>query len=110
MAPCIDSADVCIVGGGVVGCALAYQLGRLGLDVVVLDRGQLGGGSTARNAGGVRQQFSTEINVRLQMRSVSMLDSFKDEVGTSAEFRQIGYLLLFSTLAQVADFRSQLAM
>jgi sarcosine oxidase, subunit beta len=101
----VETADVAIVGGGVMGCSLAYHLARKGVDVLVLERGQLGSGSTARNAGGVRQQFSSEVNVRIGMRSVAMLKGFEEEVGVPADFRQVGYLMLLTRRQDVEDFR-----
>jgi sarcosine oxidase, subunit beta len=100
----LEAADVAIVGGGVMGCSLAYHLARRGVDVVLLERGQLGSGSTARNAGGVRQQFSSEVNVRIGMRSVEMLSRFEAEIGVPADFRQVGYLMLLTRPQEVEDF------
>ena len=100
----MEAADVAIVGGGVMGCSLAYHLARRGVDVVLLERGQLGSGSTARNAGGVRQQFSSEVNVRIGMRSVEMLKRFEAEIGVPADFRQVGYLMLLTRPQEVEDF------
>jgi sarcosine oxidase subunit beta len=100
----LETADVAIVGGGVMGCSLAYHLARRGVDVVLLERGQLGSGSTARNAGGVRQQFSSAVNVRIGMRSVAMLKHFEEEVGVPADFRQVGYLMLLTRPQEVEDF------
>ena len=101
----METADVAIVGGGVMGCSLAYHLSRAGVDVVVLERAELGSGSTARNAGGVRQQFSSEVNIRIGMRSVAMLKNFEQEVGVPADFRQVGYLMLLTRPQEVEDFR-----
>ncbi len=105
-----ETADAVIVGGGVIGCSIAYHLARAGLRVTLCERGELGAQSTGRCAGGVRQQFSSETNVRIGQLSVGMLQRFEEEVGTPAGFRQIGYLLLLSTEEQVASFRRQLAM
>ena len=101
----METADAVIAGGGVMGCALAYQLARRGVDVVLLEREQLGSQSTARCAGGVRQQFSSETNVRLQMLAVRLLQEFHEETGGHADFRQVGYLFLLSLPDQVRDFR-----
>ena len=105
-----ETAEAAIVGGGVVGCALAYQLARRGLDVVLLERAELGSQSTGRCAGGVRQQFSGEVNVRLQRLAVRLLTSFSEETGGHADFRQIGYLFLLTRPEQVADWRGMLGM
>jgi sarcosine oxidase subunit beta len=101
---------VVIAGGGVMGCALAYQLARRGLGVVLLERAELGSQSTARCAGGVRQQFSNEANVRLQRLAVKLLKGFEEELGSPADFRQVGYLFLLTTPEEVGDFRARLEM
>lgn len=105
-----ETADAAIVGGGVVGCALAFQLARRGLKVVLMERAELGSQSTARCAGGVRQQFSGEVNVRLQRLAVRLLQHFHEETGGHADFRQIGYLFLLTTPEEVTDWRRYLAM
>jgi sarcosine oxidase subunit beta len=106
----MESADVVIAGGGIMGCALAYQLARRNVDVVLIERETLGSQSTGKCAGGVRQQFSTEPNVRLQRMSVKMLEAFEQDTGHPADFRQIGYLFLFTQPQQVEDFRHNMDM
>ncbi len=105
-----ETADAVIVGGGIMGCALAYQLARRGLDVALLERDELGSQSTGRCAGGVRQQFSDEANVRLQQLAVSMFKDFHEETGGHADFRQIGYLFLLTRPEQIAEWRGMLDM
>jgi sarcosine oxidase subunit beta len=80
------------------------------VDVLLLERAELGSQSTGKCAGGVRQQFSNEPNVQLQRMSVRMLEQFEQEVGHPADFRQIGYLFLLSQPSQVEDFRKNLEM
>lgn len=106
----MESADVVIVGGGISGCALAYQLAKRKVDVVLLERETLGSQSTGKCAGGVRQQFSTEDNVRVMRLSVKLLESFEQETGHPADFRQIGYLFVFTQPQQVEDFRRNMEM
>ena len=106
----MESADVVIVGGGVMGCALAYQLARREVDVLLLERETLGSQSTGRCAGGVRQQFSMEANVRLQRLSVQLFENFEQETGHPADFRQIGYLFVLTLPQQVEDFRHNMEM
>ena len=106
----MESADVVIVGGGISGCALAYQLAKRKVDVVLLERETLGSQSTGKCAGGVRQQFSTEDNVRVMRLSVKLLESFEQETGHPADFRQIGYLFVFTQPQQVEDFRHNMDM
>jgi len=106
----VESADVVIVGGGIMGCALAYQLARRDVDVLLLERETLGSQSTGRCAGGVRQQFSMEANVRLQRLSVQLFENFEQETGHPADFRQIGYLFVLTLPQQVEDFRHNMEM
>ncbi|HET7876830.1 MAG TPA: FAD-binding oxidoreductase [Methylomirabilota bacterium] len=110
MGQAVETADAVIVGGGVVGCALAYQLAKRGVKVVLLERADLGSQSTGRCAGGVRQQFSTETNVRLQRLAVRLLLDFHEETGGHADFRQVGYLFVLTSHEHVDDFRAMLDM
>jgi sarcosine oxidase subunit beta len=106
----MNTADAVIVGGGVMGCSLAYQLARRGLQVSLFERAELGSQSTGKCAGGVRQQFSSEVNVRVQMLAVRLLREFEEETGTPADFRQIGYMFVLSEPRLVEDFKALLAM
>src|SRR5436853_5487505 len=101
------TADVVIIGGGCMGASVAYHLARRGItDVVVLEREKmLGTGSTGRNAGGVRHQFSNEANIRLSIESIALLERFADQVGHPIDFHQDGYLFLLSSAASVETFR-----
>jgi sarcosine oxidase subunit beta len=106
------SADVVIVGGGCMGASVAYHLARRGVtDVVVVEREQmLGTGSTGRNAGGVRHQFSNEANIRLSLESIALLERFADEVGQPIDFHQDGYLFLLARDSSVDTFRRNVAL
>jgi sarcosine oxidase subunit beta len=104
------TADVAIVGGGAIGCSLAYYLARGGLRAVVLEREALGSGSTSRCAGGVRQQFSTEVNIRLGQRSIAILRALPQEVGFDPAYRPIGYLLLATTEARGEALEAEVAL
>ncbi len=106
----MESADVVIAGGGITGCALAYQLSKRNVDVLLVERATLGSQSTGKCAGGVRQQFSSEGNVQLQRMSVSMLERFDEEIGHPADFRQIGYLFVLTQPQQVEDFHHNMEM
>jgi len=107
----VSSADVVIVGGGVIGASIAYHLSVRGAGrIVVLERDRLGYGSTGKNAGGIRLQFSTEVNVRLSQRALPRLEAFKDEMGIDPQLRQVGYLLLITEERDVAPFERSLAL
>jgi sarcosine oxidase subunit beta len=80
-----------------MGCSLAYHLARAGRRVVVIDRGKIGQGATAACAGGIRAQFSTEVNIRIGMEAKRVLKNFVAETGQTADFRQVGYLFLLTT-------------
>jgi sarcosine oxidase subunit beta len=106
------SAEVVIVGGGCMGASVAYHLARLGAtNVVLLEREKmLGTGSTGRNAGGVRHQFSNEANIRLSLESIGLLERFADDVGHPIDFHQDGYLFLLSSQASVETFERNVAL
>src|ERR1700684_933874 len=93
-----DRAEIVIIGAGIMGLAIAYHLARLGLtDIVVVDRGYLGGGASGRNGGGVRAQWSSEANVRLMQESIRMCREFANEMKINVWFRQGGYLFISRT-------------
>lgn len=98
-------ADVVIIGGGVMGVSTAYHLVRSGVErVVLLERDELGEGSTARSAGGVRALFSDEINIALGLRSLETFERFGEEFGQEIDLHQVGYLFLLESDADVAVF------
>jgi sarcosine oxidase subunit beta len=90
------TADVVIVGGGVVGASAAYHLAAAGAGrVVVLERADhLAAGSTGACAGGFRYQFSSEVNVRLSQASVPMITRFTEQHGLPLDVAEDGYLFL----------------
>jgi sarcosine oxidase subunit beta len=92
----MSTAEVIIVGGGVVGASVAYHLAARGTgDVLVLDRGAREGcGSTGRATGGFRAQFGTRVNVELSLLSREKLMRFREETGVDPGFRQCGYLFV----------------
>jgi sarcosine oxidase subunit beta len=105
------TASVVIIGGGVVGCSIAYHLARRGQrDVVVLERETVGSGTTSKAAGGIRAQFSTETEIRFSLESLRVLQSFKDEFGVDPGFKQIGYLFLISDEKDLHGFETRIAL
>jgi len=102
-----NTADIVIIGGGVMGASAAYHLAKRGAkNVVLLEKEEFfGAGATGRCAGGVRYQFSTEINVKLSLESLPMIERFKDEIGQDVNYRQCGYLLAATNEKDAAAFR-----
>src|SRR5215467_2194716 len=107
-----ETADVVVIGGGCMGASVAYHLTRLGItDVIIVEReSMLGMGSTGRNAGGVRHQFSSEANVRLSIESIKLFEEFEAEVGHPIDFWQHGYLFLLNTESSLATFKANAEM
>ena len=101
------TADVVIIGGGVMGASSLYHLASRGrVNLVLLEKDSFfGQGATGRCAGGVRYQFSTEINVRLSLASLPMIERFREEIGQEVNYRQCGYLLVATSEQDAAAFR-----
>ncbi|MGE3274018.1 MAG: NAD(P)/FAD-dependent oxidoreductase [Vicinamibacterales bacterium] len=106
------TADAVIIGGGCMGASVAWHLTRRGLtNLILLEREtQLATGSTGRNAGGVRHQFSHAANIALSRESIALIARFEDEVGTPVDFWQDGYLFVLSSQASVDAFRTNVAL
>ena len=106
------TADVIIIGGGVMGASSAYHLALKGCqNVLLLEREPFfGTQSTGRCAGGIRYQFGTEINVRLSLLSLSMLDRFEEELDQPIDRRRTGYVFLLTSEESVSRFRLIVAM
>ena len=100
-------AQVVIVGGGVMGASVAYHLALRGQrDVLLLERGDLfGQGATGKCAGGIRFQFGSEINIRLSLQSIPMLERFEAELDQPIGLHRCGYLFVLTRDADVAVFR-----
>jgi sarcosine oxidase subunit beta len=107
----MQSASVVIVGGGVIGASIAFHLGEAGVEnVLLLERGELGSGSTSKGAGGVRAMFSDELNVRIALRSLEAWAAFGERPGWEIDLHQVGYLFLLSSDAEVTEFERSVEM
>jgi sarcosine oxidase, subunit beta len=106
------TAEVVIVGGGVIGLSIAYHLAKRGVkDIVVVEKeAMVGTGSTGRCAGGFRHQFSTEVNIQLSLLSISKLEHFEEELGQPIDFHQDGYLFLLQNEQDIDTFRRNVAL
>ncbi|MGI5505758.1 NAD(P)/FAD-dependent oxidoreductase [Lentzea sp. CA-135723] len=98
-------AEVVVIGGGVIGTSIAFHLAEAGVrDVLVVEKDDLGSGSTCKAAGGVRAQFSDELNIRLGARSIELFQRFPQRPGQVIDLHQVGYLFLLSSRDHVTAF------
>lgn len=106
-----NRAAVVIIGGGVIGCATAYYLAKLGQpDVVLVERNYLTSGATGRCGAGVRQQWGLEMNCRLAKASVERFEHLSEELDYDIEFRQSGYLIIAESETKLDFFRKNVAL
>ncbi|MQY36630.1 4-methylaminobutanoate oxidase (formaldehyde-forming) [Streptomyces sp. RB17] len=102
-----DSADVVIIGGGVMGASTAFHLAEAGVtNVVVLERGDLGCGSSGKPIGGVRAQFSDPLNIELGSRSLRAYRDFPRRPGAGIRLDTVGYPFLLDSERQARDFEA----
>ena len=104
------TADVVVVGGGVIGTSIAFHLAEAGTDVCLLERDQLASGSTSRAAGGFRAQFSDPLNIAIGLRSIEAFTRFAERPGAEIDLHQVGYLFLLDRADDVAAFESSVAL
>lgn len=95
-------ADVVIVGGGVMGTSIAFHLAEAGVrNIVLIERAELGRGSSAKPLGGVRATFSDPANIILGQRSLRSFENFNDRFKTDIGLRKVGYLFLCRSEAEL---------
>ncbi|WP_210435335.1 FAD-binding oxidoreductase [Saccharopolyspora sp. ASAGF58] len=103
-------AEVVVIGGGVMGVSTAFHLAEAGVDVLLLERDELGEGSTSKAAGGVRAQFSDPVNIELGQRSLNAFEDFARRPGGEIDLKQFGYLFLLSDPDDVATFEQSVRL
>ncbi|HKQ07627.1 MAG TPA: FAD-binding oxidoreductase [Blastocatellia bacterium] len=98
-----ETADVVIIGGGIVGSSVAYHLTDLGCtNVLIVERAaQQGLGSTAKSAGGVRAQFATAVNIAMSRYAIDFFSRFEELTGHTAQYRPHGYLFIATRQAHL---------
>src|SRR5579872_7052947 len=90
-------ASIAIIGGGIIGASIAYNLAKKGVsEIVVLEKSKFGSGSTSAALGGFRHQFSNELSIRLSKESIKIIESFKDLTGYDPLVKKDGYLFIAS--------------
>lgn len=107
------TASVVIVGGGVSGCAIAWNLAKEGVrDVVVLEKDTLGNGSTGRCGAGVRMQWGAKRNCQLALFSIEFFEKANEilEYERDIEFDQSGYLIVAANEKEAEQFKKNVAL
>src|SRR5262245_49525979 len=103
-------ADVAVIGGGVMGASAAFHLAEAGLEVALIERGELASGSTSKAAGGVRAQFSDPLNIAIGLRSLEAFSRFGERPGAEIDLHRVGYLFLLDREEDVAAFERSIAV
>ncbi len=104
----MQTADVVIIGGGIVGSSIAYQLTLAGCrNVLVVERESAQGkGSTGKSMGGVRAQFSTPVNIQMSLYSIPFYAGFEERLGCPCDYRPQGYLFCATNERHLAYLRT----
>ncbi len=106
-----NTADVVIIGGGIVGASTAFYLAKLGQkNIVLCERDLLAQASTGLCVGGIRQQFSHPSNILLSQEVVRLFERFEEEFGVDIQFRQAGYLFLAQNTDTWEDVKKNVAI
>jgi sarcosine oxidase subunit beta len=87
------TADVIVVGGGVLGASIAFHLAERDIDVALIEKDSIAAGPTGRSCGIIRQHYSHPITIRMARDSLRFFESFEERVGASCDFRRTGYLV-----------------
>lgn len=103
-----ETADVVIIGSGIVGSSVAYHLSEQGCtNVLVIEReAHQGKGSTGKSMGGVRAQFATPVNIQMSLYSIDFFSRFDEVIGYPADYRAHGYLFCATTEKHLAYLRT----
>ena len=105
-----NKAEVVIIGGGINGCSLGYNLAKKKVNVVVVEKKYLSSGATGACGAGIRQQWSTKENAKLAIDSVKIFEKLSKELDQDIEFRQGGYLIAVHDEKELAQAEKNVAM
>lgn len=106
-----NKAEVVIIGAGISGCSIAYNLAKKGVkNIVVLDKNYICSGSTGRCGAGVRMQWGTEMNCKIAKKSIDFYEHANEilEYERDVEFKQAGYLLVADTEKELIQFKKNI--
>src|SRR6056297_4177187 len=109
----INNADIAIIGGGVIGASIAYNLAKKGMkDIVVLEKNYIASGSTGSCGAGIRQQWGTEMNCLLSKKSMEIFENMNEslKVKRDIELKQGGYLLLAYSEKEFKQFKENIKL
>jgi len=101
-------ADAVIIGGGVMGCAIAYNLAKEGLKPVVIEKSDIGGEASGSNGGGVRQSARNLKEMPLAIESIRMYGQLHDELGMDVEYVREGNLRLCTSEEELEIMRQSI--
>ena len=104
-----EKADIVIIGGGVMGCAIAYNLAKAGLKPVVIEKSDIGGEASGSNGGGVRQSARNLKEMPLAMESIQIYGQLHEELGMEVEYVREGNLRLCTTEEELETMRQAVA-
>jgi len=108
-----NSAEVVIIGAGISGCSIAYNLAKKGVkNIVVLEKNYICSGSTGRCGAGVRMQWGTEMNCKIGKKSIEFYEHANEilEYNRDVEFKQQGYLLIADTDKEIEQFKKNIVV
>ncbi|WP_313340861.1 FAD-binding oxidoreductase [Sedimentibacter sp.] len=108
-----NKAEVVIIGAGISGCSIAYNLAKKGVkDIVVIDKSYICSGSTGRCGAGVRMQWGTEMNCKIAKKSIEFYERANEilEYERDVEFKQEGYLLVADTEKELIQFKKNIEL
>lgn len=108
---CVRETEVAVVGGGVIGCSIAYHLAQAGTrDVLLVERNDLGSGTTSSSAGLIGQVRSSAVLMRLIQRTLRAVRSLEAELGEPVGFRPVGSLVVAATREREDEMETQFAL
>jgi sarcosine oxidase subunit beta len=107
----IKKADIVIIGGGIQGCSIAYNLAKKGAEhIVILEKNTCASGSSGRCGAGIRQQFGTKMNCILARESMKIFETLSEELDYNIELNQAGYLILAYTEKEINQFKKNVVL
>jgi sarcosine oxidase subunit beta len=89
-----ETYDAIVIGAGIMGCATAYELAQRGMQVAILEKGNIGDGGTGKSSAIIRQHYSNELTARMALHSLRVFQNFDETIGGEAGFTETGFLAL----------------